>query len=314
MSGTGLFCRNAVTFARDGSIDEDAFRQFLQRFIDARIGLYLNSSGSGEANALTHEEMGRVYRIGVETCKGKIPVYGNPPERPTVRETLENIQLAIDCGVEVVNVYGPPGWHAFRPTDQEYLAFFDELLPSVKHPVALAPNPTLGYSPKPSLIVELCRRYPQVVLVNLVNQGDDYFIELKDSLTRDVRLYVPLTGSLNALLLGANGLVGGEPNILTRTYREYIDHYDAGRFHEAGQAYGHLKRFERYVWKWRGAHPRWIKMTLKVLKMPGGEGGLRSPYRMPDEAELQNFTDGLLRLRIPEITELARAAGLALPA
>jgi hypothetical protein len=35
---------------------------------------------------------------------------------------------------------------------------------------------------------------------------------------------------------------------------------------------------------------------------------------MPAEEELQKFSEGLLRLRLPEIDELARAAGLTLPA
>ncbi len=38
-----------------------------------------------------------------------------PARKPTVREPLEHIRLAIEGGVEIVNVYGPPGWHAFGP-------------------------------------------------------------------------------------------------------------------------------------------------------------------------------------------------------
>jgi hypothetical protein len=34
---------------------------------------------------------------------------------------------------------------------------------------------------------------------------------------------------------------------------------------------------------------------------------------MPSQDEQQKFTEGLLRLRLPEIDELARAAGLNLP-
>lgn len=38
--------------------------------------------------------------------------------------------------------------------------------------------------------------------------------------------------------------------------------------------------------------------------------GLRKPYLMPGREELETFKDGLLRLGLPEIEELARAAGL----
>src|ERR1043165_4367685 len=109
-----------------------------------------------------------LYTIGVKVCKGKVQVNGNPPEKPTVRETLEHVRIAIKGGVEIVNVYGPPGRHAFRPTDAESARFFDELLREVGHPVAIAPNPTIGYSPKPSLVADICHRHHQIVAVNLV--------------------------------------------------------------------------------------------------------------------------------------------------
>ena len=311
MSNISLLCRNATALNEDGSIDEDAYRQFLQRFVDAKIGVYLASAGSAEGGAMTADELLRLYTIGVEVCKGKVQVNGNPPEKPTVRETLEHIRIAIKGGVEIVNVYGPPGWHAFRPTDEEYAGFFDELLREVKHPVAIAPNPTIGYSPKPALIADICHRHHQIVAVNLVNQDDDYFIELKDRLERDLDLNVPIDGSLGMLLLGAQGVIGGELNMLPKTYRRYLDLYENGQLAEAAQVYADLKRFNRYVVPWRGAHPRWIKMMMKVFRIPGW--GIRRPYRMPPDAELQKFLDGLLRLRIPEIDELEKAAGMTVP-
>ena len=54
----------------------------------------------------------------------------------------------------------------------------------------------------------------------------------------------------------------------------------------------------------------WLKMAMRVLKIPGWEGGLREPYRMPPDEEVQKFADGLLRLGLREIDEQARAAGL----
>src|SRR5262249_37629806 len=157
------------------------------------------------------------------------------PEQPTVREALKHINLAIRGGVEVVNVYGPPGWHAFKPTDAEYVGFFDEILPQVKHPVGLTPNPGAGYAPKPAIIAELVRRHSQVVCVNLNNQTEDFFIELKASLKREVPVYAPMSGSLTMLLLGASGVIGGELNMIPKSYRKYFDLYESGQFAEAAK-------------------------------------------------------------------------------
>lgn len=311
MSKSELFCRVATTFTADGTFDEDAFPQFLQRFIDAGIGVYLASAGSGESGAMSRDELRRVYRLGVATCKGKIPVHANPPEQLAARETLEHIALAIDAGVEIVNMYGPAGWHGFQPTPEEFFGFFDELLPQVRHPVALSPNPAVGRGVTPAMIAALCAKHGQIVAINLADQNDDYFIELKDCLQREVALNVQLSGSMHMLLLGASGVIGAEPNMLPKTYRRYLDLCTGGRLAEAAQVYADLRRFIRYVAPWRGAHPRWIKMMMKVFKIPGC--GIRGPYRMPSDEDQEKFTAGLLRLRLPEIDEMARAAGLSLP-
>jgi dihydrodipicolinate synthase/N-acetylneuraminate lyase len=60
-----LICRVATTFDAEGRLDENAFRQYLQRFVENRIGVYLASGGSGEGHVLSIDELRRVYAIGV---------------------------------------------------------------------------------------------------------------------------------------------------------------------------------------------------------------------------------------------------------
>ena len=86
------------------------------------------------------------------------------------------------------------------------------------------------------------------------------------------------------------------------------DEAQRGDLAAANQIYADLHRFNRFVSQWPLA--RWQKMALKVFKLPGGEGGLRKPYLMPSDAELERFTTGLLALGLAEIEELAEAAGL----
>src|SRR5687768_8387152 len=120
---------------------------------------------------------------------------------------------------------------------------------------------------------------------------------------------VPLAGSLHTLGLGAIGLSCNQTNFIPRTVRHYIDCYERGALAAANQIYADLHRFNRFVEQWLGA--RWQKMALKVFKLPGGEGGLRKPYLMPSDAEVERFTTGLLALRLAEIDELAQEAGLS---
>ena len=78
-----MICRTATTFTPDGELDEDALRQFLQRFVNAKLGIYLASGGSGEGHALSLDEIRRVYEIGVEVCRGKVAV--TPTSRSCTR-------------------------------------------------------------------------------------------------------------------------------------------------------------------------------------------------------------------------------------
>lgn len=312
MPRLALACRVATTFKASGEIDEDAQRQYLQRLIDANVEVYLASAGSGEGNALTWEELRQLYRIGVDCCKGKVLVQSNAPEQHTVRATLEQTRLAIDCGVEIVNVYGPAGWHGYKPTNDEYIAYYDEVLREIKHAVAIAPYPNIGYTPKPDLVARVCNKYPQIVAVNLAGLDEDYFINLRDALTRDVALYVPLRGSLNAFTLGAAGLVGGEINLTPQTFRRYVDLCESGSFAETGTIFRDLMRLNQYNKPWGHINARVVKMVMHALKLPGWRGGLREPLRMPADASMKSFADGLLALRVPEIDQMAAAAGLTL--
>ncbi len=300
-------CRVATIFSPNGTIDEPAYRTYLQRFVDAEIGMYLGSAGSGEGNALTTEELRRVYEIGVSVGKGKVQVNANPPEAQSIKVTHDHSMLAIGAGIERVNIYGPTGWHSFKPTEMEFLMFFDDVLAGQSYPVALAPNPTMGYTPKPEWIASITNKYKQIIAINMVGLNDDYLLELQRLVKRPVDYNVPITGSMNMLAMGATGVIGGDFNLLPATLRQYLDLVAERRYDEASGIYAHLKRFNQYTARWNSSNPRWIKMATKMLRMPGGEGGVREPYRMPPKEECEVFLTGLLRLKIPEIEALARA-------
>jgi len=310
MSDLINFCRVATTFTRNGAFDEDAFRRYLQRFIDTRTGVYLGSGGIGEGHTLTWDELRQVYLTGVATCKGKIPVYVNVLEQLTARDVIRYARLAVECGAEALNFYAAEGRHEFKPTDRELEIWLDTVLSAVDHPTVLAAQPVVGYPVKARILAAACRRHPHVFAVNLTGVPDAYFLELRELIDREMKYYVPVTGSLNVLVLGASGLLGGDINIIPGTYRRYIDLFAEGRLEELGRVYADIKRYLAFMAPWNPAPTRWIKMAMQVLKLPGGEGGIREPYQIPPAEEMERFTRGLLSLGIPEIEEQAECAGL----
>lgn len=310
MSVINFFCMTATPFTRSGGIDEDAFRRLLGRLVDAKLGVYVGSGGSGEGHALTHGELRRLYEIAVEECKGRVPVHANPPEQHTARATIDHARLAVEAGIEVVHMYTLAGWHGMKPTDAELFGYVDEVFAEIRHPIAFAVNHSMGYIPRPSVVAQICRKYPQIVTVKLTGVPDTYQIDLMDALGKDTSFHVLVPASVTGLMLGADGVFGSESNFIPRTFRSYLDYYQSGNSGEMATAYAHLRRCGQFVNRWGPSNPRWLKMGMKVLKLPGGEAGPRPPYRLPDDDELQRFTEGLLKLGIPEIDEQARKVGL----
>src|SRR5579872_1631771 len=188
MGKIGLVCRNATTFSPGGGFDEPAFRLFLQRLVENGVGVYLGSGGSGEGHALTDDELDRVYRVGVDVCKGKVPVHANMPEHHTAAVTKRRALQAAAAGVELINIYGPAGWHGYRATDRELAAYFDAILPHIDHPVALSPMPGIGYTPSPAVIAAAAAKYENVRAINLAALGEEYFLTLQAALRREVEL------------------------------------------------------------------------------------------------------------------------------
>jgi 4-hydroxy-tetrahydrodipicolinate synthase len=314
MAGLQLYCRIATPFTKSGELDEAALRIWLQRFINAGIGVYLGSAGGGESHALSWDELRRIYEIGLEECKGKIPVHANPPEQYTVKATRDYVLQAIETGVDMVSIYAFTGKHGMKPTDKELNLYLDEVLDGIDFPISLAVNPPIqGHTPKPALIAAACNRHPQVAALNLSHSTDAYYLQVQDGLRREVPSYVHFPASLNKLTLGAKGIFGTEANILPKTQKAYLDAFEARDFAALARTYADVMHFAVYTAPWYPSVARWIKMTMRLFKLPGWEGGLREPYRMPDEAEYQRFADGLLRLGIAELEEQARAAGVPLP-
>ena len=312
MAGLSRFCIAATTFTKQGDLDEDAFRLFLRRFVDAKVGVYLGSGGNGEGHALSLSELERVYEIGVEECKGKIAINANLPEQMTARATLEHARVAVAAGIEVLKIYTLERRHGMRPTGDELIGYYDDILSVIKHPVTIAVNSTIQDPPKPEVLAEICRRHQQITSLAFSHQPEIYVIDLKNLIKRDISYYVQFaSGPLDTLSIGADGCYSAEANIIPKTFAKYMDLFESRNFEELRPVATQVKQFRRFTARFGPAGARWIKMCMRALKMPGGE--LRRPYLMPGEDALKEFTKGLLNLRIPEINELAIKAGLTLP-
>ena len=133
-----VFAMSITPFDEEGNLDENGFRDHLNRLGDAGVGVYLGSPGSGEGHAITDAERVRVYEIGVEVLKGRVPVHANPPEPRSAQQVLQWMHMAADAGVDCVELYALDAGHGMYPRPDEQLAYYEDVLNEFRHPVALS--------------------------------------------------------------------------------------------------------------------------------------------------------------------------------
>ena len=157
-------------------------------------------------------------------------------------------------------------------------------------------------------MAEVIHKYPQVTLVNLNSGGEEYLVNLKALVKREIQYNMPLGGILSCFDLGASGLTCPQANVTPRSYREFVDHYERKEFDKMAPIHAGLVRFKKLSERWHPGNVRWVKMAWKILKLPGGEGGVREPYVLPAADQIKQFEDAMPGVGLPELDELLRAA------
>lgn len=297
----------ATPFKADGSLDEDSLRLHLQHLVASGCGVYLGSGGSGEGHSLSVPERARLYAIGVEVCKGRVPVCANPPEQRTAQAMIETFRTAAEAGVDMVQIYQVDGGHGMRPTPRELERYLRTVLDAVNHPTALSVHFYSGYLPSAAMLAGLCRDYPQIRAMNAIGVPIGYHVELIDTLGPDIDIYVGTRQILEGFPLGAAGYMAAEPNIAPYLCRAIVEHYVAGDIRACAAAVADMWRIAAIVNRWAPSNARWIKMAMKVLGVPGGTGFLRPPYILPDQGELDEMKRALDALGFWKIENAAKA-------
>ncbi|MEO7370192.1 MAG: dihydrodipicolinate synthase family protein [Ilumatobacteraceae bacterium] len=287
---------SATPFAADGSLDEPALRSHLRRLADAGIGVYLGSGGAGEGHALSPAELDRLYRVGVEECRGKTPAFANPPEARTADEMLSKTMLAVNAGIDCVQIYALDGGHGMRPTEAEQNVYYRTLLDAIDHPVAISVHGYQGYLTPIPLLQRLALDYPQLVAINVMVRPFDYFVELKDALRPDIAFYTIGYELIQGLALGAAGCLSAEPNLAPELCSGIATAFDDGDIAQAGGGQADLIRLGTLVNRWAPSTARWVKMGMKVLGL--GNGVLRPPYLLPGQDQQDEMLAGLRRLGV----------------
>jgi 1-pyrroline-4-hydroxy-2-carboxylate deaminase len=269
----GYWVAAPTPFERDGSLDEQSWRQLLQLYHGQGIhGIMVNGT-TGEWFSQTNTERMRVAEIAVEELKGKIPVVIGCTTF-TAQQTSELAQHAEQIAADGV-VSTPPPYVV--PTPREVISFFKTVSESTKLPVMV-------YNWARGTNVEINRE----IAIELA--AIDHVVAIKDSTADRVQAMATLEAVvdrirvfgtfINRVGLGLLREVGGDGN---------IDGGGLGARHGVGfyKSFwtGDLpaarKHADRYValsrelinpdWSGRFGSPQsQLKAAMELLGQPGG--------------------------------------------
>jgi 4-hydroxy-tetrahydrodipicolinate synthase len=161
-----VFAISITPFTIDGRLDEDGYRRHLQRLAAAGIGVYVGGGGSGEGFILTEEERRRLFAIGAEELRGRVPFRSMGVETRSAGEMIDYLIEAQSAGVDAAQVYSLDLGHGHRPTEDEVFEYLVDVLSATNVPTVLSTHQSVGYRISVESIARVVDRFDHVVGVN----------------------------------------------------------------------------------------------------------------------------------------------------
>lgn len=287
----------AITpFGRDGSLDEVALGDHLDRMAAAGVGVYLGGGGSGEGFTLSPVEARRVLEIGVERIDGRVPVRAMGVEPRTATEMTEYLDLAANVGVDAAQVYSLDPGHGHRPTPPEVEDYLRTVLGTTELSCIVSSHLSVGYRVQPRLLASLADDHPHLDGVNCSHPDLGPLVDLLDAVGDRLTIHVggPNQG-LTALSMGATGFLSSEANLAPRTCAAVIEGFVTADLGPCTDAFGELVRLSTLLYGLGGI--RVTKGVLRHLGLPGGH--VRAPQHDADDGAVDRVMEFLRSTGIP---------------
>ncbi len=214
-------------FTPTGKIDEAAIHRIMDHLVVGGCDAAFVLGSTGELASLAPKLRATVIRTAVAAVGGRIPLLvGVAATCPA--ETLSLARLASDLGADAL-VMAAPYYYDLSPG--ELRRYFTSILPQLDRPTLLYNMPWLTGHVLDMECLAAALEHPQVIGFKDSSGDMNYLSEMIAVAATRVGATV-LVGNefyyLDALRLGAHGVVGGGGNIYPALFRSLQDAYDRG--------------------------------------------------------------------------------------
>lgn len=161
MNLSGSICALATPFDSNGQLDLDAFVRLIERQIAGGTQALVIAGSTGEAHALTTDELDTLVSRGVDVAAGRVPVLVGTGGANTAK-TLAATQRALALGADAALIVTP---YYVRPTQEGLYAHYAAIADSADLPIVLYNVPgRTGCDLLPTTVARLAT-HPNVVAI-----------------------------------------------------------------------------------------------------------------------------------------------------
>ncbi len=219
-----------ITPFKNGGVDEDAFR----RFVDWQIGEgtegLVPCGTTGESPTLTDEEHMRLIEICVETARGRVPVLAGAGSNSTAQAIMlsrHSKKVGADAALSIVPYYN-------KPTQEGLYRHFAKIAESVDIPIVIYNVPSRTVA---DISVETLARLAKIANIVGIKDATGNMARASRERAALPEKFIRLSGedatTLGFMAHGGHGCISVTSNVAPRLCAEFQKACMAGNFSAA---------------------------------------------------------------------------------
>ncbi len=227
----GVYTALITPFTKEGTFDEDAFKDLIEFQIKSGINGLVPCGTTGESPTLSHAEHDRVIQLTVETTAGRVPVIAGTGSNAT-SEAIQLSQHAEKSGVDAVLLVNP---YYNKPTQQGLYLHFKAIADSISIPCVL--YNIQGRSGVNLETETLARLAAECSNITTVKEASGNLQQMKDVIASTDSNFHVISGDDNMTLslieAGGKGVISVASNLIPDKIVSMVNLALEGKFTEA---------------------------------------------------------------------------------
>jgi len=267
-------------FKKDGSIDEEALRRFVDFQISGSVEALVPVGTTGENPTLSAEEQKRVIEIVIEQTNKRVRIFAGAGSNNTT-EVIEKAKFVKSAGADAALVVGP---YYNKPTQNGYFQHFSAIADAVDIPLIIynVPGRTCG-NIEAATLLRMAEEIPNVTMVKEASGNMAQIMEIARNKPKNFSL---LSGddslAYSIIALGGDGSISVVSNEVPKEFSNLLRLCLAGNWTEA------------------------LQLQFKLLPLMNINFIESSPIPVKTALAMMGMIDETVRLPLVHITEPSR--------